>query len=229
MRIFIGFGYNDNDKWIADVVIPFVKVLDCEVLTGEEMQGQRLSDGVLTRIKQADALIGFLTKRSGPAANGSFTTHQWGIEEVAAALALNKDIFVIREKGVDPQAGISGDRQKFEFDEKLNVMLEIATFINAQKAKRLYKTFMLLPQEFTELIRPHYKFAKCSYKFWDSGREYQSEPTQLIRMNGGFQVAISNIPNDYCTVQITVEFPGHIWSSDYVPVALNNVQLQKDN
>ena len=63
MKVFIGFGYNENDKWIEHLVIPLVEALGCEVVTGEEMQGERLSDGVIERISDSDACIGFLTKR----------------------------------------------------------------------------------------------------------------------------------------------------------------------
>jgi hypothetical protein len=63
MKVFVGFGYNDNDKWIKELIIPFIEELGCEVVTGEEMQGEKLSDGVISRVEESDACIGFLTKR----------------------------------------------------------------------------------------------------------------------------------------------------------------------
>jgi hypothetical protein len=32
MVVFLGFGYNDNDKWVVDLVIPFLQTLGCIVL-----------------------------------------------------------------------------------------------------------------------------------------------------------------------------------------------------
>ena len=228
MKVFIGFGYNPTDTWIIDLVLPLVKAFGCEVLTGEEIQGERLSTGVIAKIDECDALIGFLTKRSGPDEQGKYFTHQWVVEEIAVALAKDKPIFPIREKGVDPQSGITGDRQRFEYDDKATVLVEVAKFISATKSKFAYKTFMLLPLEFSEVMRSNYKFAKCSYRFLHNGQEYKPEETKLIRFQGGFGVLIKQIPSDMCQVQVNVDYNGGSWSSEFVSVGLMNVQLQKD-
>lgn len=69
MKVFIGFGYNPADKWRIYLVFPLVKAFGCETLTREEIQGQRLSTGVIAKIDECDALIGIMTKRSGPDGN----------------------------------------------------------------------------------------------------------------------------------------------------------------
>jgi hypothetical protein len=114
---------------------------------------------------KSDTLVGLLTKRSGPDELEKYFTHQWVIEEIAVALANDKPIFVIREKGVDPQNGIAGDRQRHEFDDKSTAYVEVAKFISNTKSKFAFKTFMLLPPEFSEAMRSNYKLPKCSYKF----------------------------------------------------------------
>jgi hypothetical protein len=227
MKVFVGFGYNDKDKWIKDLIIPFLKALNCEVETGEDMQGEILSDGVIARIKASDACIGFLTKRA-PMKNGHhFSTHNWVIAELANALALNIPFFEIREKGVDPQAGETGGMQFYEFEDRALLMLEIAKFVNKVKSKLTYKTFMLLPQEFSDAIRQHAKFTKCTYTFLFKAKEYKSEETKLVRMQGGYGIIIKEIPGEEAQVEINIESPGGTWSSGYVSVGLMNVNLEK--
>jgi hypothetical protein len=227
MKVFVGFGYNDRDKWIKELIIPFLRALNCEVETGEDMHGEILSEGVITRIKASDACIGFLTKRD-PMANGQhFTTHSWVISELANAVTLEIPIFEIREKGVDPQAGETGDRQRYEFEDRALLMLEIAKFVNKVKSKLAYKTFMLLPPEFSDEIRKYAKFAKCTYTFLYKAKEYKPEETKLVRMQGGYGIIIKEIPGEEAQVEINIESPDGNWSSGYVSVGLMNVNLEK--
>jgi len=39
MRIYIGYGYNERDKWIEDYVIPLVVAFGCEVAHGKAVYG----------------------------------------------------------------------------------------------------------------------------------------------------------------------------------------------
>lgn len=232
MKIFVGFGYNENDKWIETIIIPFIEELGCQVLTGEEMQGEQLSAGVESRIDDADACIGFLTKRGEKDGNGNYPTHRWVIEELTFALAKKKVVFEIREKGVDPQKGILGDRQRLDFDDKTIVMLEIAKFISKEKAKLTHKTFILLPSEFTDEIRPHLKSrdTRCLYRFLYKGKFYEREETRLEKLGQReLGIIIRKIPNEEAQIEITIEGPNGIsWSSNFISVGLMNVNLQKD-
>lgn len=229
MKVFVGFGYNDRDKWIKDLIIPFLEELGCEVVTGEEMHGEILSQGVISRIKDCDACIGFLTKRGQPNSEGVYTTHWWVISELSNALSFNIPLFEIREKGIDSQAGETGDRQRYEFDDKSLLMLELTKFIIKQKTKLAYKTFMLLPPEFSEAVRPYANFAKCKYRFLYRARFYETEETDLVRMQGGYGIIIKKIPSEEAQVEIKIEVPGITWTSGFVSVGLMNINLQKDN
>jgi hypothetical protein len=230
MKVFVGFGYNDNDKWIKELIIPFIEVLGCEVVTGEEIQGEKLSDGVKAKVKECDACIGFLTKRGAANANGIFSTHWWVIEEMAVAFASNIRVFPIREKGIDPQNGINGDVQRYEFEDRTLLMLEITKFVMKEKAQLAYKTFMLLPQEFSDAIKPNLKFAQCTYKFYYKGKYYEPEKTSIVRMQGGYGIIIRKIPNEEASVEINIEFPGgNTWNSGFVSVGLINIELIKES
>jgi hypothetical protein len=43
MRLFIGYGYNDRDKWIEELVFPLAEALGCEVVRGKVMYGETLA------------------------------------------------------------------------------------------------------------------------------------------------------------------------------------------
>ena len=43
MRVFIGYGYNDRDKWVEDHVFPLVTAFGCEVLHGKTVYGGEVS------------------------------------------------------------------------------------------------------------------------------------------------------------------------------------------
>ncbi len=230
MKVFVGFGYNDADKWIKNLIIPFVKELGWDVLTGEDMHGEILSAGVTARIEECQACIGFLTKRDKKD-DGTFTTHKWVIEELAVALGKKIPIFEIKEKGVDAQKGITGDRQWFEFEDKAAVMLEIAKFLNKEKSKFSYKTFMLVPPQFVEEIRPVMKSKDtiCTYRFLYQAKFYEPEEATLERLGQGLGIIVKKIPSEEAQIEISVKSQqGIIWNSGFVSVGLINVQLQKD-
>jgi hypothetical protein len=76
MRIFIAYGYNDRDRWIKEHVFPLVQAFGSEVVDGEGLYGEILSEGVKDRVNMCDALIGFATRRNLPD-NPSGETHLW--------------------------------------------------------------------------------------------------------------------------------------------------------
>jgi hypothetical protein len=231
MIVFLGFGYNDNDKWVVDLVIPFLQTLGCEVLTGEEMQGENLAQGVLDRIKEADVCVGLLTKRDDPDGDGIFNTHKWVIQELAAAAAANpkKPTFEIIEKGVDPQKGMLGGNQHLVFEDKAILLLHLAKFIMKEKGKLAFKTFMLLPEALSESIRLNLKFTTCKYRFWHKGKDFEPQKADLLKMPAGYSVIIRNIPSDDALVELLVENPAGTWSSPFVPVSSINVELSKSD
>jgi hypothetical protein len=227
MKIFVGFGYNENDKWIIEHIIPFIESLGCDVVTGEKMQGESLSNGVLKRINNSDACLGFLTKRGTPNDEGVFGSHIWVYQELAAARTRSIPLFEIREKGVDPQKGIIGDLQRFEFDDKISIFKEITSFILNVKTENANKLFMFLPKEFSEEIKDVFQFAKCEYTFMHRGKFYNPEATELIDFHGGFGILLKKIPDEEASVNIKIESQKGKWSSGFIPVGVISTNLKK--
>lgn len=232
MKVFVGYGYNEQDSWVKQLIIPLIETLGCVAVTGEEMQGEQLSDGVIERISDSDACIGFLTKR-GKKKNedGTFPTHRWVVEELATALGKGKTIFEIRENGIDSQKGIAGSRQRFEYKNISEVLLEVVKFVMKEKRKVCGRIFMLLPPEIIAEIRPHLSNddIKCDYRFMIKTRKTEYANTVIEKFGGGLGIVVKNIPDDEASIEIVIKGPQRSsWSSGFVSVGSINVQLQKD-
>lgn len=227
MKVFVGFGYNENDKWIRQLILPLIETFKCDVLNGEEIQGEILTQGVKDKINESDVFIGFYTKRGNPDSSGMFGTHKWVIQEAALAIGRNIPCFIIREKGVDPQQGMDGNRQYFEYSDNASVMLEVAKFISKEKLKIQHKEFLLLPDSIIKDLRTNENFAKCSYSFYHNGKEYEPTTTKLRRTKGGYFIVINQIPDEKSQVQIIIDSPGGSWKSEFVSVSQMNIELQK--
>jgi hypothetical protein len=87
MRIFVGFGFNERDRWVKDLVFPLIKAFGAEGVSGEELQGEQITDAVRRQIASCDALIGFVTRRDD-LGNGRWSTHRWVTDELSHALPL---------------------------------------------------------------------------------------------------------------------------------------------
>jgi hypothetical protein len=138
MRIFVGYGYNPRDSWIEKDVFPILEAMHLHVVHGKNMHGQVLQDGVKDRIEQSDALIGFCTMRSR-LKGAEFNSHIWVRDEMVHALARQKPVVEIREKGVANPPGITGDRQRIELDPKdrLSCIAELVKAVNSWRMRRL--------------------------------------------------------------------------------------------
>ena len=162
-----------------------------------------------------------------------FTTHRWVIEELTLALAKNKSVFEIREIGVDGQGGIMGDRQRFEFDDKIKVMLEIAKFISKEKSKLTHKTIIFMPPLFAKAIKPHFRSldTKCTYRFLHKGREYEEEETKLEKLGDKrYGIIVRKIPSEEAQIEITINGPENLcWSSGFFSIGIINVKLDKES
>jgi len=227
MKIFIAFGYNPRDAWIQQMVFPLVKAFGSDVLSGEEMQGERLSDGVLERIAESDALIAFTTRRD-PLENGNWTTHKWVQQELATAIGAQKKLLAeVRENGVDPQVGLDGDRQRIAYDEakRDECLVEIVKTIG-----RWHQTVLvdlqLLPQKFIDDVRPLLRNPrlKCEYMLMEKGRESGPHKATIQPIKGGLFLTAANVPRE-AMIRVFVEVDEKNWSSDYESVSSIGIKL----
>jgi hypothetical protein len=139
MRIFVGYGYNDRDQWIERDVFPILEAMNLEIVSGKDMHGDVLQEGVRERIEYSDGLIGFSTLRQGQK-RADFGSHIWVRDEMAHALALKKRVVEVREKGVNIGEGLVGDRQLIDLDPKdrLRCIAELVKVVSGWSMRRLH-------------------------------------------------------------------------------------------
>ena len=105
MRVFVGFGYNERDRWIEEQVFPILLGTGFAVADGKDLHGQVLQPGVESRLEQSDAVIGFFTIREGQE-TAEFNSHFWVRDEMVYAITGRKPIIPIREEGARFSEGL---------------------------------------------------------------------------------------------------------------------------
>jgi hypothetical protein len=231
MNIFIGFGYNNDDKWIKELVFPLVESFDATVATGEDLQGQILSQAVADRIKKADGVLAFLTRRDA-LATGRYTSHRWVYDELATSIANNIPAVEIREKMVDVQGGLPGDRQRVEFDldDKAKLLVELAKTLSAWRRNLKPRRLFLMPRDIVQDARPYInrEDLKCTYQFMNGSKQSEIYKARPFKFGQGLCVDIYNVPSEDSLVQVTITGPQFEWSSDYESVQLLSINLQRN-
>ena len=107
MKIFVGYGYNERDKWVEDLVFTLMRAFDAEPISGKEIPGQKLDEGIKELIRKSDAVMGFVTRRGDKGAGGFYSTSRWVTDELSIANAMNVSFVEVREDGVDPRTGLA--------------------------------------------------------------------------------------------------------------------------
>ena len=66
MRIFVGYGYNERDKWVEEYVLPLLVALGCEVIHGRAVYGGALPDEVMKGSRWWPCAYGTALRESMP-------------------------------------------------------------------------------------------------------------------------------------------------------------------
>jgi hypothetical protein len=230
MNIFIGFGYNDNDKWIKELVFPIVQSFDANIVTGEDLHGLIISEEVSERIKKADGVLAFLTPRDAMV-SGKYTTHQWVRDELVTAINHRIPAVEIRELTVDTQGGIVGDRQRIDFDldNKAKLLVELVKMLSRWRRNLKSRRLFLMPRDIVQDARRFINSddLKCRYQFMTGSKESEIYNAKPFKFGQGLCVDIYNVPSEDSLVEVTITGPQFEWSSDYESVQLLSINLQK--
>jgi hypothetical protein len=231
MKIFIAYGFNARDQWIPDLVFPLVRVFGAEVLTGEQAYDGTISDVVTERIKDANALLAFTTRRGNQRLpDGSYETHRWVTDELAYALALNRPAVEVREAGVSAQRGLAGDRQPIVYEEAMRdrCLVEVAKAVGAW-CRGVTLSFQLLPREFEAEIRPLLRRPgfRCAYTLLEDGRETPEAEAKVVPQPGGLFLYAAGVPLD-ALIRVQVQGGGTSWISDYESLSSRSITLTRE-
>lgn len=233
MKIFVGFGYNDRDKWIKDLVFPIIRAFGDEVATGEEAHGSTLPEHVKEEIRSSDALIGFLTRRNDGAGNLTQSTHWWVLQELGIAEERDLLVLPVREHGLERQNGITGKYQWVDFrpEERDKCLVEIAKALGKWHLRNVVQ-IELLPESCASEIRPLLRRPgfKAGYQILDevSGEEGGLVDARVVpRAPGGLYLFARDIRRD-AVLRVQIEAMGQRWISDYKAMDTVGVHLSKE-
>lgn len=113
---FVGQSFAPADEDVNNVVRSFLEAEDIRVITGERPAARSVSDKVKARIEGADIFVGVFTCREKLAKRGLWSASAWVIDEKAYAIAMEKKLILIKEKGVQSIGGLQGDYEYLEFE-----------------------------------------------------------------------------------------------------------------
>jgi len=230
MKIFVAFGYNERDKWIPNLVFPIIKAFGDEVVSGEEVQGEQITNAVIREISQSNALMAFVTRRDKKNKN-QWTTHRWVTDELSQAIVLKLPVAEIRETGVDEQGGIAGDRQRIIYNEteRDKCLVEIVKTIGNWHSSATIE-MQLLPDEWVQTVRPLLRNPglRCTYQILEKSGVMSDEiPGTVLPITGGLFVRAKNVPR-MSLIRIRVECSGKSWSSNFENIDSVGIHLQQE-
>jgi hypothetical protein len=233
MRIFVGYGYNERDRWIEDCVIPLVLAFGCEVVHGKSVYGGALPDEVIKAIRTSDALIGFTTRRElvGP---GQYRTHDWVGQELLTAHTQDPRIpwVEVREQGVISLGGIleAVDAQRIDYleEDRPTCLVKIAQALRRFHDLANVTTIRLGPPSAVEQIGPlldDLSFA-CTSQALRGAVQMAPQRTPVFPIRGGLFVQLRGIARGEL-VRIAISARGRTWRSDYESVDTVDVQVKE--
>jgi hypothetical protein len=200
MRVFVGFGYNDRDRWIEDQVLPVLRNMGFAVMDGKDMHGEILQPQVQSRIEQSDAAIGFFTIREGQG-EAEFNSHLWVRDEMVHANAKGKPIIPVKEEGVRVPDGLLGNRQYISLrqNERLACVVELVGALGRRNIRRL-KLDTEGSSDGDQLRRNILQWRRnvgfvIQYRTRDeAGLESQYQKGRLEMFEQGFYLNVSDVP-----------------------------------
>jgi hypothetical protein len=232
MRIFVGYGYNDRDKWIEEYVFPLLVAMGYDIAHGKVVYGGGLSEEIVKVIRMSDAMIGFTTRRGDPV-EGGYRTHEWVIHELSTAAAFSDPRIPwveVRESGVMPPGGaldaVGAQRIKYAENNRAKCLVEIAQAASRFEELTHITPVRLGPGDIADVIAglsqdPTFH---CECEVLRRLRQLPAEPVAVLPMKGSLFVQLRGIQRDDL-VRISVSARGRVWRSSYESVDTVDVQL----
>ncbi len=209
MKIFLGYGFRDPDRELAEWCERLFASQFAHMKTGERLGGQVLSDAVRALIDDCDALVALLTRRDAKL-DGTFTTHQWVLDELGYARAQRKQAIAVVENGVDV-AGMYQPHEMIPLDRAnpLQAFLALAETIGLWKSNlgRPVKV-QIMPPELARRLGFAADQIRCSHKLWARGKDGPWKPVKPIAEVGGTFVWIEGVKEDDL-IQLRIEGIGN--------------------
>lgn len=204
MKIFVGWPYDAT--WAEEYLIPLVASYWVTVLTGKELEGKIITQGVKERIAEADAALFITTRRSAPDEKGRYETSDWVLDEIKHANSIEKRVIIeIREEGVDYENNIHADRQYIpcDPDNRMKCLVELRKTIGQWRGFSLKLKVSPLgdapdKQAFVLGLRQR-KGYECTYRIRHQGKIiYENEkPVEIVREMHDYFIYTGELPTHF--------------------------------
>lgn len=231
MRVFIGYGYNDRDKWIEEYVFPLVIAFGCEVAHGKVAYGGALPDEIIKTIRSSDAMIGFTTRRE-PSGERLFRMHEWVVQELLMAHSEKLPWVEVREEGVVSPGGIleAAGTQHIDYSavDRAACLVKIAQALSSFRELTSVTMVRLGPASVVKQIgafMQHATFA-CTCEILRGVRPSVPHRVPVFPMRGGLFVQLRGIARDE-RVQISISAAGRTWRSAYESLDTVDIQVKE--
>lgn len=224
-KVFLSCSFHEEDRKLVTAVDGFLNSLDTRVITGAAVGGGVLTQAIMDKIDQCDALIALATPRDR-LAKGKFGTHPWVRDELNHARSRNKLAIAVVQKSVDMQGAYQeNERIHYDPDEPLPAFIKLAETIALWRQQSWRKLRVrLLPDSLIAKLGPE----DCEYRFASTsdGKVTPWRKAGLVREAGG-TVAWLNGAQEESLVELRVSLNGAKWSSRAVPQWIH-VKLEKE-
>lgn len=233
MRVFIGYGYNDRDKWVEEHVFPLVTAFGCDVVHGKTVYGGTLPEEVKKAIRGSEAMIGFTTRRD-PIAPNQFGTHPWVIQELGVADAQDPPIpwVEVREEGVASPGGIldavNAQRITYREQDRAVCLVQIAQALRRFRDQTNVTTIRLGPVAAVEQISPllEDRSFSCTCQTLRGITLLPARQVPVLPIKGGLFVQLRGLePGELIRLMITAG--GHAWRSSFESVDTVDIQVKE--
>jgi hypothetical protein len=204
MKLFIGWPY--DAVWVEEYVLPFVDSYGVKVLTGKELTGKVITDGVKQKIEEADAALFITTRRGNPDENGKYETSDWVLDEIKHANALEKKVIIeVREEGVEYEQKIYAERQYIPLDpvDRMKCLVELGKTIGQWRGLSLKLKVTPLgdaadKQAFAIGLRQR-KSYDCSYRIRQQGKIIYENPgpVEIVREGSDYFIYTDEFPAQF--------------------------------
>lgn len=232
--IFLSYTYSphpnfedETEKLVKCVRVMIEAMGIPQVVTGEDLGGNQLSQEIKQRIESSEGLIALETPWQELAGNGGFIPSDWVRTEFAHAEALGKQLIaVVHDKVVASSAFKNREHVVFHPPDNGSVLLKLMRTISLWKT-RLGNAHEveILPQELALHLDEENPQHLCEFRTLHNHSTSAWRKASFWHDLGGAYAYLTGIP-DGATVQMRVTVGQDVWNSAFA--RLDRIALKKE-
>jgi len=191
VKAFIGHSFNDKDTEIVKIIKEHVESFNIECETGEKPQYGYVSEKIKKRIINNNIFVGIFTcDKKILLENGQsikeyfYTTSNWIIQESGFAIAENKKLIFLVEKGIYNFPGLQGDQEYISFnrDRLEKAFTKINNMILSMDDKTSKKITSEIGEKLENIEKSEYELEKDKVQKVNQGKAKEKEVEVLIKI-----------------------------------------------